>query len=236
MPLIGKSAHGIKQFECSVDLLSPPHLLGNMYIVLCPKLYYQFQYIQGPPDDKRVHNSHVLVDDHGSIAAVYRKIHLFDIDVKDGPQLKESDGTIPGDQIVPPVPTPVGNVGLAIVSLMGHGGIKLTLTKRKMGFVPYNLTTSIRPYHNSCDNLNDFIAKTIQLPPCYAQWTMCDKKGNAPVEKIFSSTVDASLSLLKLLSVGLALPLGAGVLPIMAYMGRLRPKGVPFSGSRYMKG
>lgn len=61
-----------------------------------------------------MHNSHVLVDDHGSIAAVYRKIHLFDIDVKDGPQLKESDGTIPGDQIVPPVPTPVGNVGLAI--------------------------------------------------------------------------------------------------------------------------
>ena len=136
MPLIGKSAHGIKQFECSVDLLSPPHLLGNMYIVLCPKLYYQFQYIQGPPDDKRVHNSHVLVDDHGSIAAVYRKIHLFDIDVKDGPQLKESDGTIPGDQIVPPVPTPVGNVGLAIVSLLGHGGIKFTLNKRKMGFVP----------------------------------------------------------------------------------------------------
>ena len=40
-----------------------------------------------------MHNSHVLVDDHGSIAAVYRKIHLFDIDVKDGPQLKESDGT-----------------------------------------------------------------------------------------------------------------------------------------------
>ena len=65
---------------------------------------------------------------------------------------------------------------------------------------------------------------------------MCDKKGSVPVEKICSSTVDASLSLLKLLSVGLALPVGAGVLPIMAYMGRLRPKGVPFSGSRYMKG
>ena len=27
-----------------------------------------------------------------------------------------------------------------------------------------------------------------------------------------------------------------GVLPIMAYTGRLRPKGVPFSGFRYMKG
>ena len=27
-----------------------------------------------------------------------------------------------------------------------------------------------------------------------------------------------------------------GLLPIMAYTGRLRPKGVPFSGLRYMKG
>ena len=27
-----------------------------------------------------------------------------------------------------------------------------------------------------------------------------------------------------------------GVLPMMAYTGKLRPKGVPFSGLRYMKG
>ena len=31
-------------------------------------------------------------------------------------------------------------------------------------------------------------------------------------------------------------PGGGGVLPIMGYTGRLRPKGVPFSGFRYMKG
>ena len=31
-------------------------------------------------------------------------------------------------------------------------------------------------------------------------------------------------------------PPGGGVLPIMAYTGRLRPKGVPFSGFRYIKG
>ena len=29
---------------------------------------------------------------------------------------------------------------------------------------------------------------------------------------------------------------GGGVLPIMTYTGRLRPKGVPFSGFRYLKG
>jgi len=31
-------------------------------------------------------------------------------------------------------------------------------------------------------------------------------------------------------------PGGGGVLPIMAFTGRLRPKGVPFSGFRYIKG
>ena len=31
-------------------------------------------------------------------------------------------------------------------------------------------------------------------------------------------------------------PGGGGVLPIMAYKGRLRPKGVPFSGFKYKKG
>ena len=39
-PQNGKTTHRIKQFDSSVDLLSPPHLLGNMYIALCPKLCY----------------------------------------------------------------------------------------------------------------------------------------------------------------------------------------------------
>ena len=33
-----------------------------------------------------------------------------------------------------------------------------------------------------------------------------------------------------------ALRPGGGILPIMAYTGRLRPKGVPFSGFTYIKG
>ena len=33
-----------------------------------------------------------------------------------------------------------------------------------------------------------------------------------------------------------SIPGGGGVLPIMAYTGRLRPKGVPYSGFRYKKG
>jgi len=41
--------------------------------------------------------------------------------------------------------------------------------------------------------------------------------------------------IIKILNWGLD-PGGRGVLPIMAYTGRVRPKGVSFSGFRYMKG
>ncbi|KAK2565902.1 Deaminated glutathione amidase [Acropora cervicornis] len=65
---------------------------------------------QGPPGEKRLYNSHVIVNDSGVIVEVYHKMHLFDVNVQDGPRLKESNAVIPGDKIVPPVPTPVGNV------------------------------------------------------------------------------------------------------------------------------
>ena len=44
----GKSAHGIKQFECSVDLLSPPHLLGNMYNRIMSKTLLLISIHTGP--------------------------------------------------------------------------------------------------------------------------------------------------------------------------------------------
>ena len=48
--------------------------------------------------------------------ARYRKTHLFDVDIKGKVRLKETDVTIPGKEIVPPVETPVGKVGMMIVS------------------------------------------------------------------------------------------------------------------------
>ena len=57
-----------------------------------------------------------MIDNSGSLVAVYHKAHLFDVDVPGGPKLKESDSFIPGKELIPPVHTPVGNVGMAIVS------------------------------------------------------------------------------------------------------------------------
>lgn len=42
----------------------------------------------------------------------YKKIHLFDVDIKGGARLMESEGTIPGDDIGQPIKTPIGNIGL----------------------------------------------------------------------------------------------------------------------------
>jgi predicted amidohydrolase len=49
--------------------------------------------------DRRVHNTAVLIAPDGSIAATYRKIHLFDVEI-DGVAIRESDWYRAGDQAV----------------------------------------------------------------------------------------------------------------------------------------
>jgi predicted amidohydrolase len=63
--------------------------------------------------DGFVHNTAVVLSSAGQLVATYRKIHLFDIDIPNGAQFKESATVIPGsDRVV--VETPVGRVGLSI--------------------------------------------------------------------------------------------------------------------------
>lgn len=68
------------------------------------------------PEDtgKRVKNTSIWIDETGKITQRYQKLHLFDIDIKGGPRLKESDGVEKGMNILPPFSTPVGRVGLMI--------------------------------------------------------------------------------------------------------------------------
>ena len=44
----------------------------------------------------------------------YQKLHLFDVDIKDGPVLKESNSVEAGMEIVPTFETVLGRVGLMI--------------------------------------------------------------------------------------------------------------------------
>jgi predicted amidohydrolase len=56
----------------------------------------------------------VVISSEGIIVDNYRKIHLFDIDIKNGPRMKESDVTVAGDRINTPIASPIGNLGLSI--------------------------------------------------------------------------------------------------------------------------
>ncbi len=49
-------------------------------------------------DPSKPYNSSVLVDPRGAVVAVYRKVHLFDVDLTDGTSLRESDSTTHGHE------------------------------------------------------------------------------------------------------------------------------------------
>ncbi|XP_067303358.1 deaminated glutathione amidase isoform X2 [Pseudorasbora parva] len=65
--------------------------------------------------DRRIYNSHVIINGQGEIVSVYRKGHLFDVELSSkGVSLKESAFTVPGPRLLPPVQTPIGKVGLGV--------------------------------------------------------------------------------------------------------------------------
>ena len=66
-----------------------------------------------PEDPQRCYNTSVYLDSTGSIKALYRKIHLFDVNIPDGPQLQESRQTAAGDRTVIAA-TSFGALGLTI--------------------------------------------------------------------------------------------------------------------------
>lgn len=67
-------------------------------------------------DPARVYNTCVSLDPRGAITAIYRKIHLFDVDFASaGTTLRESDTVLAGDagqRVI--APTPWGGLGLSV--------------------------------------------------------------------------------------------------------------------------
>jgi predicted amidohydrolase len=63
--------------------------------------------------EARVHNTSVLVGPGGEIEAVYRKIHLFDVQLGEGANFRESASVAPGREVVV-APAPFGGIGLSV--------------------------------------------------------------------------------------------------------------------------
>jgi predicted amidohydrolase len=51
------------------------------------------------PEPGKLYNCHVVLNAQGEVAATYRKVHLFDVDVPNGPVLMESGFTLAGEQV-----------------------------------------------------------------------------------------------------------------------------------------
>lgn len=77
----------------------------------------------------RVYNTHVVINSQGVIEDTYSKTHMFDLDIPGKVRLCESDYTVPGPRIAPPVATPVGKVGMAICYDMRFPQLSQALTQ-----------------------------------------------------------------------------------------------------------
>nr|KAK4119227.1 carbon-nitrogen hydrolase [Parathielavia appendiculata] len=85
----------------------------------------------------RIKNTVLWIDERGDITHRYQKIHLFDIDIKGGPVLKESQWVEPGMKILPPFDTPVGKVGSTICFDLRFPEITLALRRQGADIITY---------------------------------------------------------------------------------------------------
>jgi predicted amidohydrolase len=61
----------------------------------------------------RIHNTSVLLGRRGDVHALYRKIHLFDVTLPNGVELRESRYVAPGSEVVT-ADTDMGKIGLSV--------------------------------------------------------------------------------------------------------------------------
>ncbi|KAL2162517.1 hypothetical protein VTH06DRAFT_7431 [Thermothelomyces fergusii] len=88
-------------------------------------------------DPTKVKNTVLWIDERGEIAHRYQKIHMFDVDIKDGPVLKESNSVEPGTEIVPPFDTPLGKVGSTICFDLRFPEISIALKRLGADIITY---------------------------------------------------------------------------------------------------
>lgn len=90
---------------------------------------------KGEKTDK-IMNAHVVINDAGDVVAVYRKLHMFDVDTP-AFRFRESEVVEAGKKIVPPIDTPIGQLGLQICYDMRFSEVSTLLRKAGAEILAY---------------------------------------------------------------------------------------------------
>ncbi|CAH0392442.1 unnamed protein product [Bemisia tabaci] len=89
-------------------------------------------------ENGRLRNAQVIINSQGEITAVYRKVHLFDVNFPEkGVVMQESKYIEQGTEILPPVSTPFGKIGLAICYDVRFPEMSIKLTQAGAQILTY---------------------------------------------------------------------------------------------------
>ena len=89
------------------------------------------------PNSERITNCLIWINEKGEVAQRYKKLHLFDLEIEGGPQMRESDVIEPGNKILPPFESPVGKIGAMICFDLRFPEIALSLKRQNADVMIY---------------------------------------------------------------------------------------------------
>ena len=89
------------------------------------------------PESKRIRNTLLWINEKGEIAQRYQKLHLFDLEIEGGPNMRESTTIEPGNEILPLFDSPVGKIGSMICFDLRFAELALSLKRQKADILLY---------------------------------------------------------------------------------------------------
>ncbi|OZJ06790.1 hypothetical protein BZG36_00141 [Bifiguratus adelaidae] len=119
------------------ETLDGPFLQGIQYAAKSAGIWVSIGIHETSLPQTKVFNTQVIVSDTGDIVGKYRKIHLFDIEMRDGPQLSESDQILRGERLEEPVDTPLGKIGMQICYDLRFAEAAILMRKKNADILTY---------------------------------------------------------------------------------------------------
>ncbi|SCV68379.1 BQ2448_500 [Microbotryum intermedium] len=133
---------GVKLVPPFVDVISPH--LSTQAQARDSKVWVGVGVHETVRDEERCYNTNLLISPEGEVRAAYRKLHLFDVDIRGGAVILESKTTKPGAELLDPVETPAGQVGVLTCYDLRFPEVSLALRRRGAQIITYPSAFTLR--------------------------------------------------------------------------------------------